>query len=142
MLLETHLPKIKAHFDKLEITPCLYLVKWFETMYTKTFKYKTVLRIWDLFLVKGESVMFSVAIAFLKLQQDDLLNLPVSEVFRRLKRLPNKYRDEYLFSEMGDLDIESTFRKWKEENSLAQEKGVLFQIILNEEEGQNDISNN
>lgn len=141
MLLETHLPKIKAHFDKLEITPCLYLVKWFETMYTKTFKYKTVLRIWDLFLVKGESVMFSVAIAFLKLQQDDLLNLPVSEVFRRLKRLPNKYRDEYLFSEMGDLDIERTFRKWKEENSLAQEKGVLFQIILNEEEGQNDISN-
>ena len=141
MLLDTHLPKIKAHFDKLEITPCLYLVKWFETMYTKTFKYKTVVRIWDLFMVKGESVLFSVAIAFLKLQQDDLLNLPVSEVFRRLKRLPNKYRDEYLFSEMGSLDIERTFRKWKEENSLAQEKGVLFQIILNEEEEQGVTTN-
>lgn len=132
-LLSANLPKIESHFSKFEITSSLYFVKWFESLFVKVFKYETLLRIWDKFLLKGECVLFQVAIAIIKVQEKDIINLPISEILKRLKKFDEtKYTTEELFKVIDSFDIESKFIQWKNENELAKEKGLLFKLYMDE----------
>lgn len=132
-LLRTNLPKIESHFSKFEITSSLYFVKWFESLFVKVFKYETLLRIWDKFFLKGECVLFQVAIAIIKVQEKDIINLPISEILKRLKKFDEtKYSTEELFKAIDSFDIESKFIQWKNENELAKEKGLLFKLYMDE----------
>ena len=131
-LKHTYLPNIEAHFKKLEISTALYFEKWFESLFVKVFKYKMVLRIWDRFILKGECVLFQVALALISIQQNELVTLPISEVFQRLKRLPQKYSDSDFFKKMEEFKIEQEFIRWKNENQIAKEKGLLFQLYMDD----------
>ena len=91
-----------------------------------------VLRIWDRFILKGECVLFQVALALISIQQNELVTLPISEVFQRLKRLPQKYSDSDFFKKMEEFKIEKEFIKWKNENQIAKEKGLLFQLYMDD----------
>ena len=53
-----YLNKIEKHFSKLEITPQLYIVPWFEELFTRTLNIKLLSHIFDLFLIDGEIVLF------------------------------------------------------------------------------------
>lgn len=41
----------------------------------RTFEYETVLRIWDNYLLKGNIFVFEVAVAIVKIQEKELLNV-------------------------------------------------------------------
>ena len=91
------------------------------------------MRIWDKFLLKGECVLFQVAIAIIKVQEKDIINLPISEILKRLKKFDEtKYTTEELFKVIDSFDIESKFIQWKNENELAKEKGLLFKLYMDE----------
>ncbi len=53
--------------------------------------YDILLHVFDLYIVYGEYILFQTAITLIKLLEDDLLNVTISEVFKLLKRLPKKY---------------------------------------------------
>ena len=69
-LFEKYLPKIAYHFNKMQITPELYLIPWFEELFTKTFSVNLLYRIFDIFLLNGEFILFSVGLSIIKAFED------------------------------------------------------------------------
>lgn len=92
-LVHTRMPRLHAHLEANGVTPDLYALQWFMTLYSKDFPFESMLRIWDLFLCKphphGSKILFSVALAILKEGESDLLRMhDVQQLTEHIRRLP------------------------------------------------------
>ena len=63
------------HLTNLDISISLFFYDWIEYLYIKTFPYKYLIRIWDIILVRGEVVLYEVALSIIKIQEKDLINV-------------------------------------------------------------------
>ena len=134
-LIKKKLPRVYEHFKKLEITTELYLIPWFEEIFTGTLSYKILCRVLDLYLLNGDYILYQVGLTIIKLQEEDLLNSTISEVFKLLKRLPNIYKEEYVLESIKEFkDIEKDYFSWNKENILGSQKQLLYQDFYKEEE--------
>jgi hypothetical protein len=61
----------------LDISLSLFFYDWIEYLYIRTLPYNVLLRLWDLFLVRGEVVLYEVALTIIKIQEKDLMNVDI-----------------------------------------------------------------
>ena len=121
-LLEKYAKEVFAHLNKLEIKPELYLIPWFEKLFTQSLDYDILLHVFDLYIVNGEYILFQTAITIIKLLEEDILNLTISEVFKLLKRLPKKYTDLEFFEKFKNYNcIYDEYVKWNKNNLLKEQ---------------------
>ena len=132
-LLNKHLPEVSSHFEKLEITPSLYFTNWYETLFFRKFNYKNLVKIFNAFVFKGERIIFQAALTLFSLQKDDFLILPIGEILLRFKKFSDKVNDDF-FESFEKFNISADYKNWKKENQLGEEKGMLYQFFLNEDE--------
>ena len=69
-----NLPELCSHLELLNILPENYFDEWCSTMFSKNFNIDIVMRIWDLYIVCGEKVIFYAAVLLLKELEEDLYN--------------------------------------------------------------------
>jgi hypothetical protein len=66
----------------------MYASQWFLSFFATNLKYETMVRIVDIFLLEGQKVLYKVAIAILKLNEDKILNAKhledIMNVFKNL----------------------------------------------------------
>ena len=133
-LVKKYLPKIHQHFSNLEIEHELYFVPWFSEIFSSSMNYKLLLRVLDLYLINGEYILFQIALTILAVQEDDLLDLAISEIFKILKKLSSKYKEDFFLEKMKNFDsVKEEYNKWKNENELGTQKLQLFQAIFNDD---------
>ena len=133
-LLQKNLPKLSEHFKKLEISASFYLISWMKNGFIKTFPYETLLRLWDIYLLKGEVFLFEIAIAILKLEENDLYSLPIAGILSNLKRIPeDKYNEEEFFNLLYDIDLYEDFKSVEYETKLGNEKLMLLQHYMSDD---------
>ena len=131
ILLKKYLDKIEKHFTKLEIVPQLYIVPWFEELFTRTLCVKLSCHVFDLFLIYGEVILYQTSLAIIKMLEEELLNLTVSEVFKALERFPENISEVEFISNIKKYScIKKEFFDWKLTNELGIQKTDLFEIIL------------
>jgi hypothetical protein len=133
-LVKKYLPRIHEHFNNLEIAHELYFIPWICEIYSSSLSYKLLLRVLDLFLLNGTSILFQIGITFLAIQQNNLLDLTISEIFKLLKRLSSKFSEEAFLKKMKSFNsIKDDYNKWKNEDELGGQKLQLFQSIFNDD---------
>ena len=122
---------VYTRLKEFELTPEFYLIKWFEMLFIKCFSYSNVKRIWDLMLLKGESVLFKIAYAIVCVHKKDILCGTYWEMLLTLQKVNDKIK-EYLVMEMieKDCEVDDMFNKWKYENELGEEKGILYKGMI------------
>ena len=103
-LLKNSAKKVYDHLNKLEITVELYLIPWMENLFIKCLDYKIVLRIFDLYLINGEYILFQTAMTIITLLEEELLTLTISEVFKTFKKLPSEYSSITFFEQFKKLN--------------------------------------
>ena len=134
-LISQKVPRVWEHFKKLEITTELYLIPWFEEIFTGTLNYKILLRVLDLYLLNGDYILYQVGLTIIKIQEEDILNSTISEVFRVLRRLPDKFKEDFFLEYIKEFsDIKEKYFSWNKENILGEQKQLLFQDFYEEEE--------
>lgn len=89
-----------------------------------------LLRIWDIYLLKGEVFLYEVGLCIIKIQEKDLISIPLKDILKNLKKLPLKINDDEFFDLLQETDISEDYKRLIYENNLAAEKGVLFQSFL------------
>lgn len=67
------LPKLCKHLDNFNFDLDLLLTKWLICLFVNHLPLDAELAVWDLFLIKGVSVLFRVALTLFELMQDDIL---------------------------------------------------------------------
>ena len=133
-LVKKYLPKIHQHFTNLEIEHELYFIPWMTEIYSSSMSYKLLLRVLDLYLINGEYILFQIGLSILAVQEDDLLDLAISEIFKILKKLSSKHKEELFLQKMKSFDcIKEEFNQWKNEDELGAQKLQLFQAIFNDD---------
>ena len=122
-LLKNYAEKVFEHLQKLEINPELYLIPWFERLFTQSLDFHLLLHVFDLYLFNGDYILFQTALTIIKLVEEDLLNLTVSEVFKMLKRLPIKYTELNFFEVFKSFNcIRDEYITWNKNNLLKLQK--------------------
>ena len=73
-LIFVNLPELCTHLELLNVLPEDYFDEWSATMFSKNFNIDLVMKIWDLYVIFGEKMIFYWAVNLLKELQNDLMN--------------------------------------------------------------------
>ena len=73
-LIFVNLPELCTHLELLNVLPEDYFDEWSATMFSKNFNIDLVMKIWDLYVIFGEKMIFYGAVNLLKELQNDLMN--------------------------------------------------------------------
>ena len=73
-LIYFNLPELCSHLEILDILPENYFDEWCSTMFSKNFNIDIVMKIWDLYVVLGEKIIFYAGVLLLKELEEDLYN--------------------------------------------------------------------
>lgn len=93
-LVEGLLPKAHAALEAHGVTAEYYAMQWFLTLFASDLPQKTVLRIWDQFLLVGWQVIAQVALALLAEVEDELCDGDSCEAMILLKKFARVRRFE------------------------------------------------
>ena len=97
-----------------------------DDLYIKTLNIKILLQIFDIYLINGEYVLFQIGLSILKILEDELKNMTISQILNLLKRLPDKYKKEKFFEIFNNFNsIKSEYVENKRKNELEQQKKIL-----------------
>ena len=125
VLIKKQVPKVYEHLNNLDINNELYTISWFQNLFTQTLEYKIILRIIDLYLIYGDELLFQVGLTIIKIQEEDLLNYTINEIFKVLKRLPNKYDEELFFENLELMNIQEKYNSLIVPKYLSEQKDFL-----------------
>ena len=126
-LIKSKIPNVDEHLSHLEIIPELYFIPWMDELYIKVLNVNILLQVFDLYLLNGEYILFQTGVAILKILEDEITNLTISQVLKLLKRLPDKYKKERFFEVFYNLNgIKSDYVEWNRQNELMRHKNILL----------------
>ena len=128
-LLQKKIPKIFEHFKNLEISSELFLVSWFENIFSFTFDYHILRRIFDLYLLYGECILFQVGLSIIKIQEDELLNFTISDIFKALGKLPKEYKEDDFMEKLYSMNVCKDYETWKINNHFEKQKKELSSCL-------------
>lgn len=72
-LINSRLKTLAAHFNRFDIDLSVFALKCFLTLFVIVLPIESCARIWDLFFVEGNSIVFSILLAILTYYQDELV---------------------------------------------------------------------
>ncbi|PIN01456.1 Ypt/Rab GTPase activating protein [Handroanthus impetiginosus] len=72
-LLTKKCPRIAAHLEALDFDVSLVCTEWFLCLFSKSLPSETTLRVWDVLFYEGAKVLFNVALAIFKINEEKLL---------------------------------------------------------------------
>ncbi|CAK9133329.1 unnamed protein product [Ilex paraguariensis] len=72
-LLAKKCPRIAAHLEALEFDVSLVCTEWFLCLFSKSLPSETTMRVWDVLFYEGAKVIFHVALAIFKMNEEKLL---------------------------------------------------------------------
>jgi len=84
-LLAKYVPKIAKHLSAIGISTIFYATKWFLLVFLDAFPFPILVRIWDLFLLIGYDVVYTVGIRMMKKFQKRILSLEMDQVMAYFK---------------------------------------------------------
>lgn len=81
-------PRLARHFEKENIHITMFATQWLLTMYTSSFPFDMVTRVWDAFLSEGWKVTYRVMLALLEKAQPILMKMQFEDILNYFKELP------------------------------------------------------
>lgn len=81
-------PKLSKHFDNENIHVTMFATQWLLTMFTSSFPFHIVTRVWDCFILEGWKVTYRVMLALLDKATPELLKLRFEDILNAFKVLP------------------------------------------------------
>ena len=78
-LLFHNLPDLCSNLELLNVLPEDYFDEWNQTIFSKNFNVDIAMKIWDLFVVQGEKIIFDAGIAIMKELENELNNCEEKE---------------------------------------------------------------
>jgi len=85
-LLMHELPSLAKHLERELVQSPMYATWWLTVLFSNSFPLPIISQVWDLYLLKGYTIIYSVALSTLKLIQNDLKQMRFEGVLQLLLR--------------------------------------------------------
>ena len=102
-LMAQFLPKLSKHMEAESIHVSMFVTQWLLTVYTSTFPFDLVARVWDCFLVEGWKVVYRVMLSLLAEASKDILDMPFELILGYFRDFPSKVDGQAILA--GSLKI-------------------------------------
>jgi hypothetical protein len=89
-LINLFLPKLAKHLEAESIHVTMFATQWLLTVYTSSFKFDLVTRVWDCFLVEGWKATYRVMLSLLQHNQSTLLSSSFEEILAFIRDFADK----------------------------------------------------
>jgi hypothetical protein len=83
-MVQANLPALHRHLQQCSVTCEIYARTWFITLFARNLPLPLAARVWDLYLVQGEVLLYKTAVAVLRLLEPKLLAMDDDAVIRLL----------------------------------------------------------
>merc|ERR1719162_950708 len=101
-LLIAYVPRVGRHFQQLGLTSDLILVEWWFALFARSLP--VPVRLWDLFFLEGDFLLYRASLAILQCFSDALLARPRDECLALLSTWPSSRLDSaHLFDTMDRM---------------------------------------
>jgi hypothetical protein len=125
------LPHLFEHFSLLNITSDMYFRSWLLTGFSRVLNIRSLLRVWDGFLLLGEAHFFSVALALLTLLEHALMTQGFAgciDILTNRKLMLDKNKLFYIV--YHHPVPASRHAAWISTQQLAEQKQTLYDLLL------------
>ena len=100
-----------------DLHPDLYLLPWFQTMFTKILPFPVCARLWDMYVVEGLAVLIKAAIVLLRGVAKHMGSAAMEELLAVMTSTKHKVweqltQEEHFFKEMESIAITAQQRSW------------------------------
>ena len=118
-------PKLSKHLYKENIHITMFATQWLLTMFTSSFPFHIVTRVWDCFILEGWKVAYRVMLALLEKATPELLKLKFEEILNHFKVLPFQVDANSLFAAAFNIPlkkkhIEKYAKQWLRRQELEK----------------------
>lgn len=79
-----YLPAIHGHFQALGVESDLFLFDWFVTLFSRALPLEVASRIWDVYFLQGEILLFKAALAVLQTIEANILGQTINVIIHLL----------------------------------------------------------
>jgi len=110
VLFKEHLPELHKHFASEGVEPGLYFMEWCMTLFCKRLKLDVVGRVWDCYLISGESFVYRCAVGILSCLSKELMGQPFERIIKILAASPQSLTDTELFSACTPVQFSNALR--------------------------------
>ena len=133
-LMKKYIPKVYEVLKKNDVMPSMYASEWYITCFTRELDFKVLVRIFDVFLLEKNKIMYRFALAFLKLKEEKFLSAKggiagVMQVFKDILVVDDV---EHIFKIAFDFPFRRKFIKHCEEEyeKVKNDKDNEFMSLL------------
>jgi len=98
-ILMKKLRRLQKHLIANGVDTGIYTLKWFFQCFLDRIPFSLTIRVWDLYLLEGETIMFAMAYTILKLHRKALLKMGMDELLEFLQKTMESdfgYEDDYV----------------------------------------------
>ena len=126
-LVQKLLPDLHQHLENEGINISMFATQWLMTIFSSSFPFDLVSRVWDSFLVEGWKVVYRVFIAILGSCEQELLNLSFEHILTFLRdKLPSKVDGQAILAASLEVRLRSKhIRKYTKKFRTMQSKENL-----------------
>lgn len=116
------LPKLAKHMEEQSIHITMYATQWLLTLYTSSFQFDLVTRVWDCFLAEGYKVVYRVMLALLQESQAVLLTLTFEDILAHFRELPKNTNGAHILSVALKIPLRHKHLSKHEKDFYAQQE--------------------
>jgi len=84
-LMESEMPKLSAHFNKVELQTSMYATPWMMTLFLYNYSIPFSMRIWDLLLFEGINYVYPIALSILMIHEEQMLKMDFDQLVQFLQ---------------------------------------------------------
>ncbi len=81
------LPRLSSHFQIENVHITMFATQWLLTLYSSSFPFELVTRVWDIFLLDGWKIVYRVMIALLDNASSKLVKLHFEDILNHIKEI-------------------------------------------------------
>jgi hypothetical protein len=104
-LMKQFVPKLWKHLEREGIHHSMFVTQWLLTLYTSSFPFDLVSRVWDSFLVEGWKVIYRVMLGLLKHAEPTLLEMPFEQILMFLRDYPTMIDGQTIMRESLQIGL-------------------------------------
>lgn len=102
-------PELLEYFDSKGVTPELYSLEWFLTLFAKNAPIELEYRILDRYFSEKEVTLYKCAIGYLKMYKNTFFELDLGPLLELLKNIPSDIDVDKYFRIVDDLPITTQY---------------------------------
>jgi len=108
-ILMKKLRKLQKHLIANNVDTGIYTLKWFFQCFLDRIPFSLTIRVWDIYLLVGEKIMFAMAYSILKLHRKTLLKMGMDDLLEFLQKTMETdfgFDDDYVIDSLKDNLVE------------------------------------